>query len=109
MKIIPTNARPQTTIFAPTALGHEYVGEIDGVRLKARGVPEQNVSGKGHVLSILGSGLASRPYYLNTASNLVPPMVWQQIQTNISDVSGNILFTNMAPTNAQQFFLISGP
>ena len=63
----------------------------------------------GQTLSVSGMGLASRPYYLNTASNLAPPVVWIQIQTNISDTSGNISFTNIAPTNAQEFFRISAP
>jgi len=63
----------------------------------------------GQTLSISGSGLPNRPYYLNTATNLTPPVAWIQIQTNISDASGNILFTNIAPTNTQQFFLLSAP
>ena len=63
----------------------------------------------GQTLSVSGLGLASRPYYLNAATNLTPPVVWAQIQTNISDMSGNISFTNIAPTNAQQFFIISAP
>jgi hypothetical protein len=63
----------------------------------------------GQTLSVSGLGLANSPYYLNTASNLTPPVVWILIQTNISDGSGNIIFTNIAPTNAQQFFIISAP
>ena len=63
----------------------------------------------GQSLTILGMGLANRPYYLNTASNLAPPVVWALILTNISDASGNISFTNIAPTNDQQFFRISAP
>jgi hypothetical protein len=63
----------------------------------------------GQTLSISGRGLSSQPYFLNTASNLTPPVVWTQIQTNLSDTAGNISFTNIAPTNAQQFFRISAP
>jgi hypothetical protein len=63
----------------------------------------------GQTLSISGIGLVSRPYYLNTASNLNPPVVWTRIQTNLSDEAGDISFTNIAPTNAQQFFRISAP
>jgi hypothetical protein len=63
----------------------------------------------GQTVSISGAGLASRPYYLNAASYLTPPVVWIQIQTNISDISGNISFTNISATNAQQFFRISAP
>jgi hypothetical protein len=36
-------------------------------------------------------------------------MVWTPILTNLSDGAGNILFTNIAPTNAQQFYRISAP
>jgi hypothetical protein len=63
----------------------------------------------GQTLTISGLGLASRPYYLDAASNLSPPVVWLQIQTTLSDGSGNISFTNIAQTNAQQYFLISAP
>jgi hypothetical protein len=63
----------------------------------------------GQTLSVSGVGLASRPYYLNMASNLTPPVVWLPIQTNIADASGDISFTNIMPTNAQQFFRISAP
>lgn len=63
----------------------------------------------GQTVDISGIGLASRPYFLNTASNLTPPVVWTPIQTNLSDAAGNISFTNIGPTNAQQFFLISAP
>lgn len=60
-------------------------------------------------LTVSGLGLASRPYFLNTASNLSPPVIWTLIETNISDASGNISFTNIVPTSAQQFFIISAP
>jgi hypothetical protein len=63
----------------------------------------------GQTLSISGIGLASRPYYLNTASNLTPPVVWAPIWTNLSDGAGNISFTNIAPTNDQQYFRLSAP
>jgi len=63
----------------------------------------------GHTLSISGSGLVNRPYYLYAATNLVPPVVWTPIQTNLSDAAGNITFTNLPPTNADGFFRISAP
>jgi hypothetical protein len=63
----------------------------------------------GQTLTVSGLGLASRPYYLDTASNLSPPVVWLPMLTNLSDVSGNIVFTNIVPAGTQQFFLISAP
>jgi hypothetical protein len=63
----------------------------------------------GQTLSVSGVGLASRPYYLNMASNLTPPVVWLPIQTNIASSSGDISFTNITPTNAELFFRISAP
>jgi hypothetical protein len=63
----------------------------------------------GQTLTISGSGLSSRPYFLDTASNLTPPVVWTPVQTNLSDPAGNIYFTNILATNTQQFFLISAP
>ncbi|HEY2082456.1 MAG TPA: Ig-like domain-containing protein [Verrucomicrobiae bacterium] len=63
----------------------------------------------GQTLTVSGTALASRPYYLNTTTNLTSPVVWTLIQTNLSDGAGNIFFTNIPPTNAQQFFIISAP
>jgi hypothetical protein len=63
----------------------------------------------GSNLLISGTGLPNRPYYLNVASNLSPPVVWTLLLTNQSNASGNILFTNLALTNAQQFFRLSAP
>ncbi len=63
----------------------------------------------GQTLTILGEGLSSRPYFLDTTSNLAPPVVWTPVQTNLSDASGNIFFTNRLATNAQQFFRIAAP
>jgi hypothetical protein len=60
-------------------------------------------------LNLQGTGLPNRPYYLNVASNLVPPVIWTPLLTNMSDVSGNIIFTNLWPTNVQQFFRLSAP
>jgi fibronectin type 3 domain-containing protein len=63
----------------------------------------------GQTLNISGSGLSSRPYFLTAASNLAPPVVWAPILTNLSDSAGNISFTNIIPTNGQQFYRISAP
>jgi hypothetical protein len=63
----------------------------------------------GQTLNIAGSGLANLTYFLATASNLAPPVAWALVLTNISDAAGNISFTNIAPTNAQQFFRLSAP
>jgi hypothetical protein len=67
------------------------------------------LSNDGLSLSIQGAGLPNRPYYLNVSSNLVPPVVWTPLLTSQSDASGGILFTNLAPTNARQFFRLSAP
>jgi len=63
----------------------------------------------GVTLSISGNGFSDYTYFLNASTNLTPPVVWTQVQTNLSDAAGNISFTNIAPTNAQQFFSISAP
>jgi hypothetical protein len=58
-------------------------------------------------LSVSGNGLSDYTYFLNATANLTPPVAWTTVQTNVSDAAGNILFTDIAPTNAQQFFRIS--
>jgi hypothetical protein len=67
------------------------------------------LSTDGLSLRIQGTGLPNRPYYLNVSSNLVPPVVWSPLLTSQADASGGILFTNPAPTNAQEFFRLSAP
>ena len=66
-------------------------------------------SAASQTLSLSGLGLPNRPYYLDTASNLAPPVVWTPIATTLSDASGNISFTNIAPASVQQFFRLSAP
>jgi hypothetical protein len=63
----------------------------------------------GMTLSISGNGFSDYTYFLSASTNLTPPAVWTRVQTNLSDAAGNISFTNIAPTNAQQFFRISTP
>jgi alpha-L-rhamnosidase len=60
-------------------------------------------------LGIWGTGVQAQPYVLSMTTNLASPFQWQPLLTNVSDSSGNITFSNLAPTNFQQFFRISGP
>ena len=59
--------------------------------------------------SIQGTGLANQPYFLSMASNLAPPVSWILLQTNVAGPAGEIIFTNIVPTNAQEFFRIYAP
>jgi hypothetical protein len=101
-----------STVFARLVFNGTNTIDSSSVNITVTNPPPSTAgieSVNGQTLSISGSGLPNRPYYLNTATNLTPPVAWIQIQTNISDASGNILFTNIAPTNTQQFFLLSAP
>jgi len=75
--------------------------------------PQPILSGIGlaadQTLSVQGVGLQNRPYFLDTASNITPPIIWIRAMTNISDSGGNIVFTNLPPTNSQQFFRLAAP
>ncbi len=60
--------------------------------------------------SLGGTGAPGEAYVLLGASNLVPPVVWLPIGTNITDGSGNFIFTDMQATNfAQRFYRIGTP
>jgi hypothetical protein len=48
-------------------------------------------------------------YVLEATTNLVPPVDWSRIQTNVADTFGNFSFTNSPLTNAIQFFRIAAP
>jgi len=56
-----------------------------------------------------GTGKIGQPHVLMTASNLLAPVVWTPLITNVSDSNGRFSFTNLLATNAQQFYRISAP
>jgi len=55
------------------------------------------VSG-GNIILTGSGGIAGNNYYLLSATNLTPPVVWLPVLTNAFDVSGN--FSNAIPVNA---------
>ena len=59
-------------------------------------------------LSIAATGQPGGAYVLVGATNLVPPVVWLPVLTNVADGAGNISFTNLPTGNAQEFYRISG-
>jgi hypothetical protein len=59
-------------------------------------------------LSVAATGQPGGAYVLVGASNLVPPVVWLPVLTNVADGAGNISFTNLPAGNAQEFYRISG-
>jgi hypothetical protein len=59
-------------------------------------------------LSISATGQPGGSYVLLGATNLVPPVVWLPVLTNVADGSGNVLFTNLPAASAQEFYRISG-
>jgi fibronectin-binding autotransporter adhesin len=83
----------------------------DGV-LRVYGPPAVTstvISGGNITLSGVG-GQAFASYYLLTASNLTPPVVWSSIQTNAFDGSGNFsVGTPIPPGRPQQYFRLQIP
>lgn len=63
----------------------------------------------GQGLSILGAGQPGHTFVLDSATNINSPVTWFPLLTNLADASGNISFTNLPMTNAQQFFRIAAP
>ncbi|HWD91571.1 MAG TPA: family 78 glycoside hydrolase catalytic domain [Verrucomicrobiae bacterium] len=59
-------------------------------------------------LSISGTGQPGRAYVLLSATNLIPPIVWNPVMTNTADSSGNISFTNRPSPGVAAFYRISG-
>jgi len=62
----------------------------------------------GQQLTISGAGQPGYAYILVGTTNLVPPIVWFPVMTNMADSSGSISFTNLPTTNALEFYRISG-
>jgi hypothetical protein len=58
---------------------------------------------------LTGTGQAAKPFVLLTSSNLLAPVVWIPLLTNISDSSGKFSFTNLPTTNTQQFYRVATP
>ena len=71
--------------------------------------PIQTIGLNSGNVSLDGTGQAGQTFVLLSPSNLVPPIVWMPLMTNQSDGSGRFAFTNLATTNAQQFYRISAP
>jgi hypothetical protein len=63
----------------------------------------------GQSLDILGTGQPGHAYILDSTMNIHSPGTWFPLLTNFADASGNISFTNLPMTNAQQFFRIAAP
>ena len=64
-------------------------------------------SASGLQLSLVGT--PNYPYVLQTASNMVPPVVWQSIFTNPADANGDWNFTDTNVSDAQRFYRATVP
>jgi hypothetical protein len=61
----------------------------------------------GQKFAISGVGQPGYAYILVGTANLVPPIVWVPVMTNMADRSAGISFTNLPITNWQKFYRIS--
>ena len=59
-------------------------------------------------LTISGTGQPGQACVLLGATNLVPPIIWVPVVTNIADSSGNFSFTNLPTASTQEFYRILG-
>ena len=59
-------------------------------------------------LTISGTGQPGQACVLLGATNLVPPVIWWPVMTNVADGAGNLTFTNVPVVNLQEFYRISG-
>lgn len=114
-----------TATFVATATTHvlAFVGTdlaggdntvfIDNVRIDPpiQFVPPtiQSVSIDAGKFSLVGRGQSGQPLVVESASNLIPPVLWAPLITNQPDASGRFSFTNLAGTNTQQFYRILMP
>ncbi|HEY4414982.1 MAG TPA: family 78 glycoside hydrolase catalytic domain [Verrucomicrobiae bacterium] len=62
----------------------------------------------GRLLAVSGSGQPGYPYVLVCATNLVSPVNWIPVMTNMADSSGKISFPDLPTTTDQEFYRISG-
>jgi hypothetical protein len=61
----------------------------------------------GQQLVVSGGGQPGCSYILVRATDLVPPVVWTPVMTNLADSSGNISFTNLPAVGTSAFYRIS--
>ena len=54
--------------------------------------------------TLTGTGAASQPFVLQTATNLTPPATWTSVATNNASISGVFNFTDTQVTNCNQRF-----
>ena len=63
-----------------------------------------NMAADKSVFSLAGIGVAGQAYYLQTATNLAPPVGWIAIATNTAGTNGIFNFTDTQVTNFNQRF-----
>ena len=69
-----------------------------------------NMSADHGTLTLTGTGAASQPYVLLSASSLTPPVIWIPVVTNIANSVGAITFTDSQVANfTQRFYRIATP
>jgi hypothetical protein len=60
--------------------------------------------------TLTGTGSANQSYVLLTATNLIPPVIWQKAATNNADSNGFFTFIDPQITNhSQRFYRVSTP
>ena len=73
-------------------------------------LPPQNFTAQylGTGLQMHFTGTPYRRYFLQSATNLIPPIVWKSIYTNFMDASGNWQFTDTNLNAGQKFYRAMG-
>jgi sugar lactone lactonase YvrE len=73
-------------------------------------LPPQNFSAQNVMtgLQMNLTGTPSFPYIVQSATNLTPPISWQSVRTNYSDVNGNWQFTDTNLNSGQKFYRALG-
>jgi len=62
----------------------------------------------GRRLTVSGTGRPGYTYVLVSTTNLLPPIIWSPVMTNMADGFGNISFTNLPASSAQEFYRVFG-
>jgi len=86
-----------------------YLQESQSTALPPQSLSAQLGTGPNFNFNLNLTGLPGQSYVLQTATNLVPPIQWRSVLTNVADSNGGCLFTDTNLNSGRKFYRVTTP
>jgi len=86
-----------------------YLQESQSTALPPQSLLAQLGTGPNFNFNLNLTGLPGQSYVLQTATNLVPPIQWRSVLTNVADSNGGCLFTDTNLNSGRKFYRVTTP